>query len=261
MERILNQDERIRRAEEIYYRRHNSNSINKNKRKEGKSGKRTLKKIIIQIFICLLIYLSIVIIKNSNYIFSEQFLNRVNEILSQDIEIEKYYNYVLNYFNKDNTEENEEAIIEDSIEENIGGAELDQTVETQITDDLSQMEKDALSIKNNYNPIKPLEGTITSRFGYRNPTSKNVPKNHTGIDIAATTGTPIVAVLDGIVELASGEGDYGNHLKIKIDDIEIVYAHCNKIYKSEGENIKQGEVIAEVGSTRKCNRFTFTFRI
>lgn len=55
--------------------------------------------------------------------------------------------------------------------------------------------------------------------------------------------------MDGIVELASSEGDYGNHLKITNNDVMTLYAHCKKLYVSEGDVIKQGQQIAEVGAT------------
>ena len=86
-------------------------------------------------------------------------------------------------------------------------------------------------------------------FGLRNPTTASVPKNHTGTDIAATTGTKIVSATDGTVIYTSLKGDFGNHIKIQINDVIILYAHCNKIYVNEGETIKQGQEIAEVGST------------
>ena len=130
----------------------------------------------------------------------------------------------------------------------LGGGKEDNTqVENSKEDkNKSQMEIDANNIKGTYNLIKPLEGTITSRFGQRDPTTPTVPKNHTGIDIAANTGTDIIAALDGVVELASNEGDYGKHLKIQIGEVSIIYAHCNNLYVKQGEQIKQGQEIAEV---------------
>lgn len=41
----------------------------------------------------------------------------------------------------------------------------------------------------------------------------------------------------------------GNHLKIQIEDVTILYAHCNKVYVQQGEKIIQGQEIAEVGNT------------
>ena len=49
--------------------------------------------------------------------------------------------------------------------------------------------------------------------------------------------------------LASEEGDYGKHLKIQIGEVSIIYAHCNNLYVNQGDKIKQGQEIAEVGST------------
>ena len=49
--------------------------------------------------------------------------------------------------------------------------------------------------------------------------------------------------------MASSSGDYGNHYHIQIKDIIIVYAHCRKLYLKEGDIVKQGQEIAEVGTT------------
>ena len=276
MEKIISSDERIRRAQEIYYKRRNQNLNTRSNYtyKENKNKKDFIlfKKLIIQIIVCLIIYTAVYVVKNSNYIFSEQFLEKANEILSYDIDIEKYCNAMLDYFNSNKNLQEDSNIVKEQnqieqnntqeiiTDENIGGANEEQVkTEEQNIQNLSQMEIDAMNIKNTYSLIKPLEGTITSRFGQRDPTTPTVPKNHTGIDIAATIGTNIVATLDGIVEIASSEGDYGKHLKIKKDDVEFVYAHCSELLKSQGDTVKQGEVIAKVGATRKCNRTTFTF--
>ena len=117
------------------------------------------------------------------------------------------------------------------------------------TKELSQMEQDANYIKSTISFIKPINGKISSAFGWRNPTTETVPKNHTGTDIAAETGTKIISATDGNVILSSTTGDYGKHLKIQINDVVIVYAHCSKLYVNEGDTIKQGQEIAEVGST------------
>mgnify|MGYP002688276517 CR=1 FL=1 len=76
-----------------------------------------------------------------------------------------------------------------------------------------------------------------------------MPKNHTGTDIAAVTGTKIKSSTEGEVVLVSEEGDYGKHLKVQIGEVSIIYAHCNQIYVKQGENVVQGQEIAEVGST------------
>ena len=125
----------------------------------------------------------------------------------------------------------------------------DQTENGEETVELSQMEKDANFIKENISIIKPVNGTISSKYGLRNPTTPTVPKNHKGTDIAAVTGTKIISATDGKVVLKSTEGDYGKHLKIQIGEVELIYAHCNDLYVNEGDEVKQGQEIAEVGST------------
>ena len=176
----------------------------------------------------------------------------------------------------DNTENNEETSINDiqNNDENIGGAiedinlqigetseieevqkqnseEVDKNIEQENNEviELSQMEQDANFVKENISIIKPINGTISSRYGLRNPTTVTVPKNHTGIDLAETTGTKIVSATDGTVILNSSKGDYGKHLKIQNGDAIFIYAHCSKLYVNEGDIIQQGQEIAEVGAT------------
>ena len=104
-------------------------------------------------------------------------------------------------------------------------------------------------MKNTTTFIKPIEGKITSSFGRREEATGRVPKNHTGIDIAANMGVKIKSATDGEVVLASDEGDYGKHLKIQIGEVSIIYAHCNALYVKQGDKVFQGQEIAEVGST------------
>jgi murein DD-endopeptidase MepM/ murein hydrolase activator NlpD len=114
------------------------------------------------------------------------------------------------------------------------------------TSSVSQMQVDADYIKANYSFIKPLEGQITSRFGLR---ERVEPKYHTGIDIAEDLGFDIVAAMEGTVEFVSGEGNYGNHLKITNGEVSTLYAHCKTICVKQGEQVSQGQKIAEVGAT------------
>ena len=287
MERVMSVEDKIRRAEEIYYRRkEQENPKQENVRIPARNEKKDVKlfkKMMIQIIVCLTIYSIFYLVVNSNYIFSEDFTNKAKEILSQDINFKELYttlstkiNETMNSFtNKEQTQEtNQENNTEQNQidteniqnnDENIGGAEevLTEQVEnvensatnTDTTEplaeepQLSQMEQDANYIKSTISFIKPVSGTISSVYGWRNPTTATVPKDHKGTDIAAVTGTKIVSATDGTVILASSEGDYGNHLKIQINDVIIVYAHCNKLYVKEGDTITQGQEIAEVGST------------
>lgn len=296
MERMISVEDKIRRAEEIYNRRRESDSrysnsstrVSVNSRKDFK----LFKKLIWQIIICLLIYSTFYFCIINNYVFSEDLKNKVREILSYDVNFQetyiKLYNIYINLTkeskiqnnnltsnqeenlieqenqkngeqNKTDLEESDKEKSDNSIdvqnteetskEENIGGAveENNENVESTIT--LSQEEQDILDVKNTTSFIVPVEGYISSKFGIRNPTTSTVPKNHTGLDIAAISGTIIRSATDGVVIQNSSQGDYGNHLKIKIGDVTMVYAHCKTLYVNEGENVTQGQRIAEVGTT------------
>lgn len=90
----------------------------------------------------------------------------------------------------------------------------------------------------------PALGTITSNFGMR------WGKQHKGIDIGAAMGAPIYAAWDGKIITAHYEDGYGNVIKIQHSNgIETVYGHCSFIGVHEGEYVKKGDKIGEVGST------------
>ena len=100
----------------------------------------------------------------------------------------------------------------------------------------------------------PQSYTITSLFGYREDPFTGEVAYHGGTDIAAPGGTPILAAADGTVSVANGTdswgGSYGYHVKIgHADSFETLYAHCSSICITEGQQVKQGEVIAYVGTT------------
>ncbi len=98
MERLLSQDERIRRAEEIYARRQNLRERTKratvNVSDEPKNF-RLLKKLALQITICMLMYFIFYLINTTNYSFSEEALNKTNEIISHDVDFVSIYNSVI----------------------------------------------------------------------------------------------------------------------------------------------------------------------
>ncbi|MEG1760943.1 MAG: M23 family metallopeptidase [Hydrogenoanaerobacterium sp.] len=100
-------------------------------------------------------------------------------------------------------------------------------------------------------PILPVKaGTFTSRFGYRKHPLTGEDDFHTGIDIAAPEGTPISAVLDGIVSETGSSESYGNYIIISHSaGLETVYCHCSKILVPIGTKVIQRETIAKVGNT------------
>ena len=288
MEKTMSVEERIRRAEERYNQKNGYTAQIGNSRKELNiknrvfEKKKTTRKLLMQIFVCLVIYVAFYSITNRDYIFSDNFKNDVNIFLKDKTKIYAMYENSKEFVNSrilhQNKEENnevnnvneqtiddtnniEEQQIENTSEqqelqsENIGGAneskEQTDTTNTDNTENVekSQMEIDADKIKSSISFINPIEGRITSTFGWRNPTVSTVPKYHTGLDIAAVSGTVIKSATDGKVIMASSKGDYGNHYQIQINDVIIIYAHCQKLYLKEGDSVVQGQEIGEVGST------------
>lgn len=97
----------------------------------------------------------------------------------------------------------------------------------------------------------PLPGhySISSPFGYRTHPILGYSKFHSGIDIPAPSGTPIVAAKSGTVILSRLMSGYGNVIMIDHGDTVTVYAHCSALNKSVGDSVSAGDVVAFVGST------------
>ncbi len=94
----------------------------------------------------------------------------------------------------------------------------------------------------------PGGGRVSCHFGYR---TDPYPSNHTGVDLAISMGSPIVASKGGTVaSVVSSNTGYGNCIIVNHGDgTSTRYAHCSKMYVSKGQKVAQGETIAAVGST------------
>jgi len=93
--------------------------------------------------------------------------------------------------------------------------------------------------------IWPARGVLTSGYGMR------WGRMHRGVDIAAPVGTPIVASGSGVV-LSAGwnSGGFGNLVKLRHPDGSVTYyAHNSRILVRRGQRVRQGQTIAEMGST------------
>jgi len=95
----------------------------------------------------------------------------------------------------------------------------------------------------------PLKGTILGGFG------KQSGRRHQGLDIEAGEGTSIVAIFDGVVTYSDDKlRGYGNTVIIKHnDDYSSVYAHNQVNLVKQGDEVKKGQVIAQVGKTGFTN--------
>jgi murein DD-endopeptidase MepM/ murein hydrolase activator NlpD len=97
---------------------------------------------------------------------------------------------------------------------------------------------------------RPVAGRISSSFGYRVHPILGVRKMHTGVDIAAASGTPIHAAASGAVVSAGWVRGYGNCIVLDHGGgLGTLYGHCSSLAVSAGQPVKAGQVIGYVGST------------
>lgn len=98
---------------------------------------------------------------------------------------------------------------------------------------------------------------ITSPFGPRtHPITGKVNSHHSGIDIAAPNGTPIMASASGTVLTVGYTSINGNYVIVYHGDgVATAYCHCSTILVSEGEQVSQGQTIAKVGLTGLTNGY------
>lgn len=272
MERIISEEDRIRRAEEVASRRRNripAESINV----PTNNKPSLMRKLFCQVLSSICIFGILYFLSQNN----SQAMELIKPVLSEDTDFNQIYTRLDGFIkNIGNEMRNMEAIEGNEVKNNsvtdvqnnlANNIQLESNVTTvssvqdvQSSEEAmgggdesidSETDQDVIYIKKNGSFIKPISGRITSGYGPRTPTDI-VSANHAGVDIGANTGADIVASMEGKVEVVSSQGDYGNHLKITNGEISTLYAHCSKIVVNEGDSIKQGQKIAEVGSTGRA---------
>ena len=98
----------------------------------------------------------------------------------------------------------------------------------------------------------PVNGAVTSGFGERNSPLGDGNEAHAGIDIAVSTGEPVVATADGKIVQSGPYGGYGNMVQIDHGNgIATIYGHNSRLAVSVGQTVKKGQVISYAGSTGK----------
>ena len=96
----------------------------------------------------------------------------------------------------------------------------------------------------------PSGGRISSTFGSREAPTEGASTYHKGIDIAASSGSKVVAAAGGEVVIATYSASAGNYVMINHGSgVYTVYMHMANLGVSEGQEVKQGESIGSVGST------------
>lgn len=122
-------------------------------------------------------------------------------------------------------------------------------------DELRQMasrQQDKLDHIPSVLPLNIADYTMSSGYGYRRDPVYGATAFHAGLDFAAKEGTSVYATADGRVAVADWKGGYGNCIDIDHGYNYLTrFGHLSKIMVSEGQMVKRGEKIGEVGSTGK----------
>jgi len=114
--------------------------------------------------------------------------------------------------------------------------------------------------------ILPVKGRISGEFGNQRIFNGTPKSPHSGTDIAAPAGTPILAAADGTVIVANGVdswgGSYGYYVKLDHGGgLQTLYAHCQTICVTAGQQVQAGQVIGYVGHTGRATGDHLHFEI
>jgi|LSQX01.2.fsa_nt_gb murein DD-endopeptidase MepM/ murein hydrolase activator NlpD len=249
----------------------------KTRKKRGRIGKDSagiLKKVMVQIVFCIIIIAVSVVIKNFDTPVTNYLENRIKSVLANNMEIKDAAGYIGKLFKDAQKEEYSATGEKDKESPDVSknalgkdGKETEDKVENH--DAVSDAEsiplnsiaqEDASRVEGiNFNSstdnekcsfMIPVGGIIGSTFGERVHPISGEREFHKGIDIEARSGTAIKAAYDGQVLEANEESTYGKYIKIRHEgDVTSLYAHCSVLYVKAGQNIRKGDVIAEVGNT------------
>ena len=95
-----------------------------------------------------------------------------------------------------------------------------------------------------------VRGALTSGFGMRTHPLLGRARMHSGIDLSAPIGSPILATSDGVVGQAGWRGGYGLFVALEhAGGLETRYGHMSQLAVTSGQSVRKGQVIGYVGST------------
>jgi murein DD-endopeptidase MepM/ murein hydrolase activator NlpD len=98
--------------------------------------------------------------------------------------------------------------------------------------------------------IYPVRGRLSSPYGWRNDPISGARRFHAALDMAANTGTPVKASMDGRVATVGLNSVYGKYIILSHGGgFQTLYAHLNSVAVTQGTYVNQGSKIGEVGST------------
>jgi len=128
------------------------------------------------------------------------------------------------------------------------------TKQSEKMDKLKLDVENHLAFQNSMPNAWPVNGKITSNFGWRqNPFSKSGNEFHAGVDIAAPHGSPIMAAGDGVVIFSGPNGSWGRLVLISHGFGYVSqYAHNSSLIVKKGQKVERGQIIARLGSSGRA---------
>ncbi len=225
---------------------------------ENKKKDYLTKTVTVQFIICAIIFGSLFGLSKADGSLFGIIKDTYSELLEENVtyeEVEEVFSGFGKYV-KENVYDEKQGI---EVELAVGGEDVKVDGKKEIPENVSLSK---YNLKTSM--VKPVSGTVSSKFGFRVHPITGEYGFHSGIDLAADTGTPIYSAFDGKVIVADKDQWNGNFIKIEHgNDIMTVYCHCNKLFVKKGNVVRAGEKIAEVGSTGSSTgpHLHFEFRI
>lgn len=138
----------------------------------------------------------------------------------------------------------------DELQQQINALLVDIELRRQSQEDVRNLLNDQVSLSRATPKGWPTKGWITSYFGKRKSPFSGRRVMHEGLDIAANTGTPVVATADGVITKVGYEPGYGKVVTIDHGyGYRTIFGHNSKILVKSGQRIRRGDRIALVGNT------------
>ena len=259
MERTMSVEDKIKRAEEIYAKRQEgiqrktaTVSLNND---DNKKDIKLLKKMVIQIILSLLIYGIIYIIQNNNYIFSEEFLKKADEILSYDMNFSQMYQDIksnieketLNIKNNLQKNDNQQGIT--NLENNaqneteqgaIGGANEQETNTTDVNSNQNNTEEN--------NSQENTQELSQEEFleGVTAPRNKELIRVFKDVDLIENIGSGVLRILDAYDKSCFKFMDHFLRVSFKYKENPFEYdteqVKPNKITEQDKPNKKEDKI-------------------
>ncbi len=206
------------------------------------------KNTVFQFVICALMFLFVFALSKTNANFYKYLKENYSSAISENItkqETKDVFYHIGGLFKDSIFKEIEETENGITAQIDAGGKDISASDKKKIDKNVS-LKKYKLSEE----AYLPINGVVTSPFGFRTHPISGEYGFHSGIDIAAEEGTKIRASFDGEIIKADYNDGNGNFLKIKHgNSVETMYCHCQKLLVKEGDKVKKGEVIATEGTT------------